>query len=97
MQPDRVAQAAETSDRAAQQIRYWMSAPAIVIAAGATVGEALALMHEHSIRRLPVVTPDGELCGIITDGDIRAPTFCTRPGSTSALSPPRSVVRPCTR
>ena len=60
-----------TADRQAQTIRYWMSAPVIVIAADATVAEALALMHEHSIRRLPVVTADGMLCGIITDGDIR--------------------------
>ena len=57
--------------RAAQTIHYWMHAPAITITAEAPVSEALALMHEHSIRRLPVVTSTGHLCGIITDGDIR--------------------------
>ena len=48
-----------------------------------TVGEALALMHEHSIRRLPVVMPDGELCGIIIDGEIRGADICRWPGSTT--------------
>ena len=48
-----------------------MSAPAITVQADATISEALALMHEHSIRRLPVLRADGSMCGIITDGDIR--------------------------
>ena len=60
-----------TADRQAQTIRYWMSAPAITITSDAPITEALALMHEHSIRRLPVVTAADELCGIISDGDIR--------------------------
>jgi acetoin utilization protein AcuB/CBS domain-containing protein len=28
-------------------------------------------MHEHSIRRVPVINDNGALCGIITDGDVR--------------------------
>jgi CBS domain-containing protein len=28
-------------------------------------------MREHDVRRLPVVTDEGALCGIITQGDIR--------------------------
>lgn len=56
---------------AAQEMRYWMSAPPITINVDGHVSEALALMHEHSIRRLPVVTATGAICGIITDGDIR--------------------------
>ncbi|HEY0736094.1 MAG TPA: CBS domain-containing protein [Herpetosiphonaceae bacterium] len=55
----------------AQTIRYWMRSPAITIHADAPVSEALASMHEHSIRRLPVVTATDKLAGIITDGDIR--------------------------
>jgi acetoin utilization protein AcuB/CBS domain-containing protein len=57
--------------QAAQAIRGWMSTPAITIPLDAQISEALALMHEHSIRRLPVVNDRGSLCGIITDGDIR--------------------------
>lgn len=61
----------DAAPRAAQHVRYWMTSPAITIASDAQVSEALALMHEHSIRRLPVVAQDGALCGMITDGDIR--------------------------
>lgn len=64
-------QPATIDNHAAQTIRYWMSSPAITITVDGQVSEALALMHEHAIRRLPVVTATGELCGIITDGDIR--------------------------
>lgn len=54
-----------------QEIRFWMYAPAITINLAAPVSEALALMYEHDIRRLPVVIDNGELRGIITLGDIR--------------------------
>jgi len=48
-----------------------MSSPAITIHVQAPLAEALALMHEHSVRRLPVVDDSSRLCGVITDGDIR--------------------------
>lgn len=54
-----------------QEIRYWMRTPAITINLAAPLSEALALMREHDIRRLPVVVDTGELRGIITQGDIR--------------------------
>ncbi|MGQ9773558.1 CBS domain-containing protein, partial [Chloroflexus sp.] len=53
-----------------QEIRYWMRTPAITINLAAPLSEALALMREHDIRRLPVVVDTGELRGIITQGDI---------------------------
>jgi CBS domain-containing protein len=56
---------------AEQEIRYWMRAPAITINMAAPVSEALALMREHDVRRLPVVLDTGELRGMITQGDIR--------------------------
>ncbi|HEU4328573.1 MAG TPA: CBS domain-containing protein [Roseiflexaceae bacterium] len=56
---------------AEQQIRFWMRAPAITINIAAPVSEALGLMHEHDVRRLPAVIDTGELRGIITQGDIR--------------------------
>ncbi len=56
---------------AEQEIRFWMHAPAITINLAAPVSEALALMHEHHVRRVPVVIDTGQLCGIITEGDIR--------------------------
>jgi acetoin utilization protein AcuB/CBS domain-containing protein len=57
--------------RAEQAIRYWMRAPVISVNRDAPLSEALALMHDHDGRRLPVVLDSGELCGMITQGDIR--------------------------
>ena len=54
-----------------QEIRFWMSAPATTINLAVPVSEALMLMQEHNIRRLPVVVDTGEVCGMITQGDIR--------------------------
>jgi acetoin utilization protein AcuB/CBS domain-containing protein len=54
-----------------QEIRYWMRAPAITVNIAAPLSEALTLMREHDVRRLPVVIDTGELRGIITQGDIR--------------------------
>jgi CBS domain-containing protein len=56
---------------AEQEIRFWMRAPAVTISIAAPLSEALALMGEHDIRRLPVTLDTGELRGIITQGDIR--------------------------
>jgi acetoin utilization protein AcuB/CBS domain-containing protein len=55
----------------AQEIQYWMRAPAITVNLAAPLSEALALMREHDVRRLPVVDDIGALCGVITQGDIR--------------------------
>jgi CBS domain-containing protein len=54
-----------------QEIRFWMRAPAITLNLAAPLSDALALMREHDVRRLPVVIDTGELRGMITQGDIR--------------------------
>ena len=56
---------------AEQEIRFWMRAPAVTISVAAPLSEALALMREHDVRRLPATLDTGELRGIITQGDIR--------------------------
>src|SRR3982751_2862287 len=56
---------------AEQEIRFWMRAPAVTITSDAPLSEALALMREHDIRRLPATLDTAELRGIITQGDIR--------------------------
>ncbi|GAB4441092.1 MAG: CBS domain-containing protein [Chloroflexi bacterium OHK40] len=53
------------------EIRYYMRTPAVTINIAAPLSEALALMREHDVRRLPAVIDTGELRGIITQGDIR--------------------------
>ncbi|MDX2099557.1 MAG: CBS domain-containing protein [Leptolyngbyaceae cyanobacterium bins.59] len=42
----------------------------ITIAPDRPVREAAQLMHEHHIRRLPVLDGDGKIVGIVTQGDI---------------------------
>jgi CBS domain-containing protein len=56
---------------AEQAICYWMRAPAITVTLDTPLSDALALMREHDVRRLPVVLDTGELCGMITQGDLR--------------------------
>jgi acetoin utilization protein AcuB/CBS domain-containing protein len=56
---------------AEQEIRFWMRVPVVTVNLAAPVSEALALMREHDVRRLPVVIDTGELRGMITQGDIR--------------------------
>jgi acetoin utilization protein AcuB/CBS domain-containing protein len=48
-----------------------MHTPAITLKLDAPVSEALALMREHDLQHLPIVLDTGELCGMITQGDIR--------------------------
>lgn len=54
-----------------QEIRYYMRTPAVTINLAMPLSEALALMREHDVRRLPVTLDTGELRGMITQGDIR--------------------------
>lgn len=56
---------------AEQEVRYFMRTPAVTINIAAPLSDALALMREHDVRRLPIVIDTGELRGIITQGDIR--------------------------
>jgi len=49
----------------------WMHTPAITLNLNAPASAALALMREHDVQHLPIVLDTGELCGMITQGDIR--------------------------
>lgn len=53
------------------EVRYYMRTPPVTINLAAPLSEALALMREHDVRRLPAIIDTGELRGIITQGDIR--------------------------
>lgn len=67
-----VAQASrKRSDPNEQEIRFWMSSPPITVARTDRLTQALALMHDNNIRHLPVIRSTGQLCGIITSGDMR--------------------------
>lgn len=47
-----------------------MTAPAITIHPDAPVGRAARLMHDHHIKRLPVVDAEGTLIGIVSRRDL---------------------------
>lgn len=51
-------------------VRKWMSKNPIVIEESASLSEAINLLKENKIRRLPVVKK-GKLTGIITDRDLK--------------------------
>lgn len=63
-----------------QTVEQWMTRNPYTIEAGASIIEAMHLMKEKNIRRLPV-TKDGVFCGLITDLMIKSFT----PGQSTAL------------
>jgi acetoin utilization protein AcuB len=54
-------------------VKNWMSRNTITIRPETNLAEAYQLMSDYQIRRLPVVA-EGELVGIITQGDMRSAT-----------------------
>lgn len=51
-------------------VLYWMSPDPIVAREEMTLLDVRQLMLDHHIRRMPVVTDDGELCGMIGRSDL---------------------------
>ncbi len=52
-------------------IRFVMTVPPITIAGEAMdVHDVLKLMERHQVRRVPVVTIDGQVLGVISQGDL---------------------------
>jgi CBS domain-containing protein len=47
-----------------------MSSPAVTIHPDAPIPRAARLLHDHRIKRLPVVDPDGKLIGIVSRRDL---------------------------
>ncbi len=52
-----------------------MSKPLITIQPGASLKDAVVLMQQKDIRRLPIIDKDGHLVGIITEKDILRVVF----------------------
>jgi signal-transduction protein with cAMP-binding, CBS, and nucleotidyltransferase domain len=61
--------AARGRDSATVKVKEIMSKPLITIRRDATMGEAIALMAKHHIRRLAVVS-NGNLVGVLTQNQI---------------------------
>jgi acetoin utilization protein AcuB len=52
-------------------VRAWMVSKVITVLPNVSISEAHNIMRNNSIRRLPVVSPEGNLLGIVTLGDVR--------------------------
>lgn len=61
---------AEGRDPRTTQVREVMSQPVVTVRPQQDVLEAEQLMHDHQVRRLPVVEPDGRLVGYVTTATI---------------------------
>jgi CBS domain-containing protein len=61
---------AEGADLQATTVDRICSRDLTVIAPSASVGEAVRLMRDKAIRRLPVVDEHGEVVGIVSLGDV---------------------------
>ena len=52
-------------------VRHWMTTNVVTIHKEASIQEALALMKQHSVRHLPIVSKDQSLLGWVSDADLR--------------------------
>jgi len=51
-------------------IKELMTHPIIPLSSQATISDALGIMHEKKIRRVPIVDKDNNMVGIVTENDI---------------------------
>ncbi|QLJ06307.1 CBS domain-containing protein [Streptomyces sp. NEAU-sy36] len=71
--PDRMTQRRRLADLAkagAVSAEEVMSTPAVTVHADATLAEAARIMALKRVKRLPVVTPEGVLEGVVSRGDL---------------------------
>jgi CBS domain-containing protein len=61
---------AEGKDPAATTVREVASSDPVTIEPEQSLEEALRLMAQHQIRRLPVVAEDGRLVGVVAQADV---------------------------
>lgn len=62
----RAARVKSVADTASQL----MTSPAFTIGPDADLAQAAKLMHEHNVKRLPVVDPSGRLVGVVSRTDL---------------------------
>jgi CBS domain-containing protein len=61
---------AEGKDPAATKVREVATTRLVTIAPEQSLDEALRMMAQHQVRRLPVVEADGRLAGVVAQGDM---------------------------
>ena len=73
---------AEGSDPNATKVRDAMSDRLVTIDPGQDLDEAMRLMAEHQVRRLPVCEEDGRLVGMLAQADVAEHADDARTGGT---------------
>ncbi len=61
---------AEGRDASATSVREIASTDLVTVDPQQDLGEAVRLMSEHQVRRLPVVDDDGKLVGVVAQADV---------------------------
>lgn len=61
---------AQGMDPATTAARELAQGTPVTVSADAPMEEALSLMREHAVKRLPVIDESRKLCGIITESDV---------------------------
>ena len=61
---------AEDKDPAATAVREVATTRLVTIDPDQSLDEALRMMSQHKVRRLPVVEEDGSLAGVVAQGDV---------------------------
>lgn len=70
-------------------VQYWMTKEVTTITEEETLVDALTLMRDRKIRRLPVLR-DGKICGILSNSDLFR---FTGPGITKILEPSEEIIK----
>lgn len=73
-------------------VREFMTSAPAAVRGDATVGEAIALMHERKVRNLPMVDAAGRLVGLLTVGRIIRYLASAFPAEVVNLPPKPSQV-----
>lgn len=73
-------------------VRELMTRSPVTLGTGATVGEAIALMHQRHIRNLPLVDEKGQLVGLLTVGRLIRYLASAFPAEVMNLPPKPSQV-----
>lgn len=66
------------------QVQRWMTQPVVTVHEDCPAVLAFRKMHEHQIRRLPVVDEDGALVGIVADRDLRGAALAVMNGEAAS-------------
>jgi CBS domain-containing protein len=61
---------AHDMDPATKRVGELAQGTPVWVSSEASIDEALELMREHAVKRLPVIDENKKLCGIITEADI---------------------------